>query len=1012
MFLTRASLGNPIAVIVAALLLTLFGLVSLSKLPIQLTPDIEEPQITITTSWRGASPNEIEVDILEPQEDVLRGLPGMMELFSQARRGEAEIVITFSVDMDLRRALIEVMNRLNQVPSYPADADEPRIATAGASTRAIAWFIIRPLEGNHRDIRGYKDFIEEVVQARFERVRGVARSGVFGGDDTELRIRFDPYKAAELGIAITKAATLAGSSQDVSAGFHESGKREYSLRFAGQYGVEELGGMILEWRDGLPIYLRDIATIEQRQTDPESFVLTEDGPSIAVNVQRETGVNVLQIMQGLRQAVAELNAGPIPRAGLSLQQVHDETVYINQSIRMLRNNLGFGVVLAILVLFAFFLRFRATLIVALSIPLCLLGGFCLMYLTGRTLNVISLAGLALAMGMVLDASIVVLENIIRLRERDTDITRSCHDGTVRVWGALFASSATTVAVFLPIIYLREEAGQLFADLAQAIVAAVVVSLIYAVSVVPAAAQSYLRNIQIKDRYSTVWDSGTRGIMRLTDTVWRRCLWIVLLTGSAVGLAWLLLPKADYLPDGNQNLIFAIILPPPGASVEMVEHEIGKQIAAQIAPHLDGRAKPDVQRYFFVRSKGSIFMGVVAKDDKEINALLPVVNRFIRQIPDSIAFAKQIALFGRFATGRTIELHIQGSDLEALMRTASQVFGPISEKISGATVRPQPGLELAQPELRMIPDERRIAAAGWNRATVAAITRAFGDGLWIGDYFNGEKNMDIVLRAEDWDTPEQLQAIPLATPDAGVLPLGELLDVVRTAGPEEIRRVNRSRTVTLEISPPATIALEDALITLETEIEPLLREQLPEGGKVLYGGAAGKLEQALSSMTGSFLLAIAILYLLMSALFRSFLDSFLVLLTLPLAAVGGVVALGLLNQVSTQNMDLLTMIGFVISLGLVVNNAILLVDRARAIERSGESRRQAVEHAIRLRLRPIVISTLTTLSGMLPLMLIPGSGTELYRGLATVIVGGLSVSTLFTLLLLPSLLRMGEGNVSA
>lgn len=1008
MFLTRASLGNPVAVIVGALLLTLFGLISLTRLPIQLTPEIEEPQITITTPWRGAAPNEVEADILEPQEDVLRGLPGMVEMLSQAGRGSGEIVITFSVDMDMRRALIEIINRLNQVPSYPEDVDEPKISTVGANARAIAWFIIRTAEGNDRNIREYKDYIEETVRARFERVPGVARSEVFGGSDNELRITFDPYKAAALGLQLPIISTLAGSAKDTSAGFQPLDKRDYSLRFAGRYSARDLGAMIIEWRAGQPVYLRDVAVIERTQADADGFVLTDFGPSIAVNAQRETGVNVLQVMAGLRAAVQELNAGPIPRAGLILQQVHDETVYINQSIRMLRNNLGLGIALAVLVLFCFFLRFRATLIIAVSIPLCLLGGFCFMYLTGRTLNVISLAGLALAMGMVLDASIVVLENITRLREQARTARDACHDGAREVWGALFASTVTTVAVFLPIIYLRDEAGQLFSDLAQAITAAILVSLVCAVTVVPAAAQSWLGKVQVVDRHSRFWDVGSRLVMRLTDTVWRRCFWITVLVGSALGLAFMFLPKADYLPDGNQNLVFAIILPPPGASVDLVEQEMGKRIAAGIAPYLRGEKQPAVHRYFFVGRRGSVFMGAIAKDPRQVGQLVPVLNRLLGQLPDSIAFARQISLFGRFAAGRTIELHIQGRDLEALMEIASQVFIQLPDKLPGAAVRPLPGLELAQPELRMIPDERRITEAGWHRGTLALITRALGDGVQVGDYFDGDKNIDIVLRARAWDSPEELAAMPLVTPNSGTLPLGELLQLTRTAGPEEIRRINRRRTVTLEVSPPVTVALEDALQLLKTEIEPWVAERLPEDGEVSYGGSAGKLEQAIGSMSGSFLLAIVILYLLMSALFRSFAASLLVLMTVPLAAVGGVLALRLLNVFTIQNMDLLTMIGFIISLGLVVNNAILLVDKTRTAERAGQGRRQAVAGAVRQRLRPIVISTLTTLSGMLPLMLMPGAGTELYRGLATVIVGGLLVSALFTLLLLPSLLRMGEG----
>jgi multidrug efflux pump subunit AcrB len=323
-------------------------------------------------------------------------------------------------------------------------------------------------------------------------------------------------------------------------------------------------------------------------------------------------------------------------------------------------------------------------------------------------------------------------------------------------------------------------------------------------------------------------------------------------------------------------------------------------------------------------------------------------------------------------------------------------------------------ELAEPELRLVPNERRIREAGWNRDTMAQITRALGEGLFVGDYFDGEERRDIIVRVQPWETPEQLDSIPLATPLAGVLPVSELVTVVRTAGPGEIRRLDRRRSVTLQVTPPANMSLEETLAIIKQKVAPVAEALLPEDGEIRYTGTADQLEVALKNMSGSFVLAIAILYLLMSALFRSFKDSLLVLLALPLATVGSVVALWVINDGLDyvgvdvfQPMDLLTMIGFIILLGLVVNNAILLVHQTRAAERMGLGRREAVEQAVGLRLRPILMSTLTSIFGMLPLLVIPGPGTELYRGLAAVIVGGMSVSTAFTLILLPSLLRIGE-----
>ena len=1007
---TRLALSNPVATLVAVLLVALFGALSLTRLPVQLTPEVEKPEITIRTDWRAAAPEEVEAEIIEPQEKVLRGLAGMTQLLAKAQRGRGEVTIEFEVGHDLSRGLLEVLNRLNRVSRYPDDANEPVISTVGGRSRAVAWFILKPSPGNDRDIQSYQDYVEEVIQTRFERVPGVARSEVRGGREREVRVTFDPYKAAALGVELPTAARIAGRNEDVSAGNVNVGKRRYTIRFTGAMDAETLGDLVLEWRDGRPVRLRDVAEVEVGMVDRKSFVITKGDRAMAVNAHREIGVNVLDVMKGIAAAVEELRNGPLARAKLSVEQVYDETVYIYRSIEMLRNNLGLGVALAIGVLWLFLRKLRATLLIAVAIPASVLAAFLVLDGAGRSLNVISLAGLAFAVGMTLDAAIVVLENIVRLREQGKSAYQAAMEGPAEVWGALLASTATTVAIFLPIVFLEDEAGQLFADLALTIAVAVVASLVVAITIIPTAASSMLGAKPLRDGLTPLWQKMTRFLMWLTNGTWRRLLWIVLLVSLPLGTSYYLLPKADYLPEGNRNLVFAFIIPPPGVNIDHIEHEMGAVIAKRIEPYLNGEKEPAIKNYFFVAFPRGVFMGARTVDESQTGQLVPIINGAVRGFPDTIAFAKRASLFGRFGGGRTIDVNIQGRNVEEIMRAAAAAFGSIRKVLPGARVRPYPGLELAEPELRLIPDERRIAEAGWNRETMSQVSRALGEGLFVGDYFDGEERLDVVLRVQPWATPEELGAIPLATPRAGTLPVGELTELVRTAGPNEIRRLDRRRTVTLQVTPPPGISLEEATQTLIDEVGPAIDALLPEDGTVRYTGTAGKLSTALTEMGESFALAVAILYLLMSALFRSFKDSLLVLLALPLATVGGITALRIINDGLGifQPMDLLTMIGFVILLGLVVNNAILLVHQTRAAERNGIGRQAAVEQAIRLRLRPIFMSTLTSIFGMLPLLVIPGAGTELYRGLAAVIVGGMSVSTLFTLVLLPALLRIGEG----
>jgi multidrug efflux pump subunit AcrB len=474
--------------------------------------------------------------------------------------------------------------------------------------------------------------------------------------------------------------------------------------------------------------------------------------------------------------------------------------------------------------------------------------------------------------------------------------------------------------------------------------------------------------------------------------------------GATALTWVMLPPADYLPKGKQGWIFAFVVLPPGQSVTAGKEEFADVVIERMAPYLEEGADLQLKNYFMGMFGTNAFAGAMTVDPNDSDAFVDKLNNeILAGFPDTMAFADQWGIFDRMGGGSNIELNIQSRDMDAMLAAARAGMGLVSEHLPGAQARPIPGVDFAEPELRLIPNERRISEAGWSRRQMSTVVRALGDGVYVGDFFDGDRRLDIVLRAPEWSSPEQLAATPLATPASGIQPLDQLVGLERTAGPNQIRRVDRRRALTLSITPADGVSLEESIEILKTKVEPALMSYLPDDGEISYYGSADDLNIALGSMARSFTLAIIVLYLLMSGLFRSFIDSLLVIAALPLATVGGVAMLRIMDL----PMNLLTMIGFITLLGLVVNNAILLVHQTRVAERGGLDRRGSVEQAIRRRLRPILMSTMTSLFGMLPLLLIPGPGSEVYQGLAAVIVGGMAVSTLFTLVFLPSLLRMGE-----
>ncbi len=1007
---TEQSLKNPAAVAVIAVIIILLGAVTVFRLPVQLFPDIDRPQISVNTGWRAASPQEVESEITEPVEEVLQGIPGLEELVSNSNAGGSNINLTFALGSDMNKTLLEVISRLNRLRPLPADSDPPTVQLGGfrGDAESLIWYFVQTVPGNPHPMSDYSRFIEDVVVPRIESIPGVSGANFLPSDgQEELQVIFDPYRAAELGIDLTAIPALIGNTNDVSGGFTNVGRRQYTIRFEGRYDPIQLGGLILDWRDGTPILLGDIAEIRVGPGRRRGVTYQNGNPASAIQMLKDNSTNVLATLKQVKAVADELNETVLKEQGLRMEKSFDPSVFIMRAINLLTNNLIIGVLLAVGILWWFLRHGRATLLIALAIPISIFATFIFLGLAGRSLNAISLAGLAFATGMVLDAAIVVLENVVRLREKGLKADDASNQGASQVWGALIASTATTVAIFLPVLFLKDVEGQLFADLALTIAIGVTISLVVAATILPTAAKVWLKKMPPKDVNAARWDRISGRIMRVTDTNAKRVFWIAGLITIPLIATWLLLPPLNYLPPVKRDAVDTNMLLPAGVTLDFIDREYAQVVNERLLPYLEGEKEPKLLNFYFV-TFGANFgqFAARAEDQDDVEELMQVVREEIAVgLPDLITFTSQSDLFGGFGSQGNIALHIQSSDPQAL-RAATQVgLDQIREKFDNANVNPQPDPNAVAPEIRMIPNDNRIREAGWNRQRVASIVRALGDGLWLGEYFDGEKRLDVILKAEGFNNPEELQGVPLATPAGGILPLGEVVDVTRATGPVGIRRFNGRRTITLQFSPPPGIALEDALAILRNDVEPLIRAALPADGNILYGGSADSMNRAIGTLGGNFLLALGLLFLIMAALFKSVKDSLLVVISIPLATVGGVAALRILNLFTFQPMDLLTMIGFIILLGLVVNNAILLVVRTRQSEEEGLNRRDAVAEALRLRLRPIFMSTLTSIFGMLPLVLFPGIGSAIYRGMAAAIAGGMSISMVFTLILLPSLLQL-------
>lgn len=552
-------------------------------------------------------------------------------------------------------------------------------------------------------------------------------------------------------------------------------------------------------------------------------------------------------------------------------------------------------------------------------------------------------------------------------------------------------------------------GQLFSDLALTLSVAVCSSFIAAVTVIPLASRYWLGNSPGRDPFSQYWQRLSQLILQLTNSRLKCLSWVGGLLLSSVCISMLLVPRTDFMPRAPTDGFFFSFSLPPGGNIDFIEQELANRVVQRLQPYYSGEKTPAIKSYNFYTYGPNASGGFIyAADPTQVEQLMQLVrDEVFAGIPDTQVFlfrGSMINVSGG-GDGRSIELNLQGPDLAALMQAARTGVAAVQQHLPGGSAQPVPALDMAEPELKLLPDDRAISQAGLNRAEVANYVRAFTSGLFVSEYFDGNDRMNVILRAGQWHTPEQLAAMPLLTPRAGVQPLAAMTQLQQTVGPSQLRRIGGKRTLSLIVRPPEGMSLDESMEILQRDVLPQMQQALPEGASLLLSGNASQMNSAIDEMLINFALALLILLLLMTALFRSLRDALLVLLVMPLAIAGGVMALALVNLFTVQSLDLLTMIGFIILLGLVVNNAILLVDQTRSGERAGLSSTEAVRQAIVLRARPVYMSTLTSLFGMLPLMLIPGVGAEIYRGLATVIVGGMTVSALFTLILLPAVLQL-------
>ncbi len=1018
-------------------LLALFGVLSLFSLPLELQPGGDRPEIAITTPYPGASPAEVEDLVTRPLEELLEEVQGVQEMTSTSQTGRSTINLEFSWEADIDDRFVDVLNKLQQVEALPTEADESDVEIISGSSSPMLWTVLAPKEGFVADGDRYRDLVDDVIIPRYRQVEGVGQLFVVGGREREVDVVVDPLALADRNLAISDVVrTLSQNNRDIRGGPLVLGRREYRVRTLSRATeVEQIEDLVLRRDEAGTVYLRDVATARMGRKIQESALMRGTEPAVAVGIIRQVGGNVPEISRGIREAIVELeDRFDRQGEGIHFDIVYDENDYVRLAISFVRGNLMVGAILAAIVLLLFLGSLRTVAVIAITIPTTLVTVFVVFAALGRSLNTISLAGLAFAVGMVVDNAIVVLENIFSYMQRGKSPVRAAIDGTQEVSLAMLASTLTTVAVFAPIVLVRGEAGQLFFDIGIALSASVLISLFAALTLVPMLSGLLLNRTEARHmlagsipsrqnplerfiaRLSALfcWLQGKIEHLLIRTVRWslgpgralRRAI-VLAIPIALLAVSYPLLPAPDYLPEGNRNLVLWLIEPWPGTSIpEALRLSEGPRRLVSEQPGIINTL------YVFRPDRRAIgaFLDPQLSTSKNLNALADRLRAAAADFPGHRFMVPIRASIFR-DPGKEFEVQLIGPDLERLDGLQQQVRQEL---------RALPGVENVRsdfiagaPELQVIPNRPRLAEVGLAEADLGAMVEAALGGLQASEFIDGKRELDVTVELQGTavGSPGELRQLPIYTDRGHRIQLDDVAEVVETVGPDTINHVGIERAVTLTVRVERDAPLGALLQTADSTILEPLRAGLPAGFRAELAGSADVLAETLSQLLSAFLLSLVVTYLLLVALYRSFGYPLIIMVTVPMGMTGAVLSLVAANAIpgwEAVPLDMITGLGFVILTGVVVNNAILLVDRALQLQREeGHTLDESLEQAVRDRLRPIFMSAGTSVLGMLPLALFPGQGAELYRGLGVALTGGLALSTILTPTVVPALMRLWQ-----
>ena len=1010
MMLSDLSVRRPVFAAVLSLLLIAFGLLSFDRLPLREYPDINPPIVSVETRYSGASAQVVETKITQLVEDAIAGIEGIRTISSASRDGRSQVTVEFEVEREIDAAANDVRDRVARtVDRLPEEADPPEIAKADANTQQIMWL---SLSSDRLSQLELSDYARRFVQDRLAMVSGVASVRIGGEREYAMRVWLDRQALAARGLTVLDVeAALRRENVELPAGTVESFEREFTVRVERSYSTAgDFAALVLrQGSDGYLVRLGDVARVEVGPANDRSELRANGVPTIGLGVSAQAKANVLDTARSVKAELARMSSG-LPE-GMEIVAGYDASIYIEQAIFEVYKTLLVATGLVVLVIYLFLGSFRAMLVPALTVPVSLTAAFIVLWAMGFSVNLLTLLALVLSIGLVVDDAIVVLENVYRRVEAGEPPLLAAYRGARQVGFAVIATTLVLVAVFVPIAFMEGNLGRLFSEFSLAIAGAVCFSSLVALTLVPMAASKLLRPARERAGPAALVDQAltlfSRTYSHSLGGLIRRPLWVSGFLLAVVAGGWQLftsLPQ-EYAPTEDRSSFFVIMNAPEGASFEYTQR-YARDMENVLLPLLD---KGEAYRVLIstplfgsgASVNNSIAIVSLENWDQRERSTQEIVGGLFPSLmgmPGVRAFPIQPAALGQRGFSTPVQFVLGGDTYEALAEWRDAFLAKASE--NPRLLNLDADYKEVKPQLLIQVDRNRAADLGVSVSEVGRTLETMLGSRRVTTYLDRGEEYDVILQAEDADrrTPGDIENLYVRAAKSGELvPLSSLVTVSEGADAATLNRFNRLRSITISANLAPGYTLGEAL----TFLRGIAEETLPTEARIDYKGQSRELQESSSSVLVTFSLALLVVFLVLAAQFESFIHPLVIMLTVPLAVVGALLGL----ELSGGSLNIYSQIGIVMMVGLAAKNGILIVEFANQLRDAGASVEEAIKEAARLRLRPIVMTSISTVIGVLPLILGGGAGAESRMAIGVVVFAGVLFSTVLTLGVVPTFYRL-------